>query len=45
MPPIDRLLSQYSDPIRSWPGEEDLDAVAHGGGNTIDDILNSYGIH
>lgn len=28
MPPIDRLLSQYSDPIRSWPGEEDLDAEA-----------------
>lgn len=28
MPPIDRLLSQYSNPVRSWPGEEDLDAEA-----------------
>lgn len=28
MPPIDRLLSQYSDPIRSWPGEEELEAEA-----------------
>lgn len=29
MPPIDRLLSQYSAPIESWPGEEDLDAEAY----------------
>lgn len=28
MPPIDKLLSQYSAPVRSWPGEEDLDAEA-----------------
>lgn len=29
MPPIDKLLSQYSAPVRSWPGEEDLDAEAY----------------
>lgn len=28
MPPIDKLLSQYSEPVRSWPGEEWQDEEA-----------------